>query len=132
MNRVEVLNRVGGLLLLPNTELATIKPVAEFYGVELNTLKQLVKRNSDELENNGMKITSYLEIKVDMDKGYKMYTLNELGEYVVSQRSSCVFSKRAILNVGMLLEQYSFAISYLTSVRTLVIKLRCLKSYKRK
>ena len=29
MNRTEVLGRLGGLLLLPNTELATTKEVAE-------------------------------------------------------------------------------------------------------
>ena len=109
MNRVEVLSKVGDLLLLPNTELATTKQVAEFYGVELNTLKQLIKRNSEELETNGVKMTSYLDIKESMDKGYNMYTLNELGEYGISRRGSYIFNKRAILLVGFMLRDSEIA-----------------------
>lgn len=110
MNRVEVLEKVGGLLLLPNTELATTKQVADFYGVELNTLKQLIKRNSEELETNGVKMTSYLDIKESMDKGYNMYTLNELGEYGISRRGSYIFNKRAILLVGFMLRDSKVAL----------------------
>lgn len=62
-----------------------------------------------ELESNGMKMTAYLEIKADMDKGYKMYTLNELGEYGVSRRGSYIFTKRAILLVGFMLRDSKIA-----------------------
>lgn len=52
MNRTEVMDRVGGLLLLPNTELATTQMVAEFYGVPINTIYSLVHDNREELESN--------------------------------------------------------------------------------
>lgn len=58
MNRREVLDRVGGLLLLPNTEPATMKQIAEFYGVDVEVIKSLIKRNRTELESN-IKLKEY-------------------------------------------------------------------------
>lgn len=64
INRTEVLDIVGGLLLLPNTELvATTKQVAEFYGVPINTMQSVMKNNRVELEANGMKSMCYSELK---------------------------------------------------------------------
>jgi len=54
MNRVEVLDRVGGLLLLPNTELATTKQVAEFYGISQEVIRDNIRRYKEELEANGL------------------------------------------------------------------------------
>jgi len=59
MNRVEVLDRVGGLLLLPNTEIATTKQVAEFYDVGYEAIATLVKRNKGELEGNSLKLINF-------------------------------------------------------------------------
>lgn len=106
MNRTEVLDRLGGLLLLPNTELATTKQVAEFYGVPSNTLKQTIFRNKEELESNGMRMSSYQEIKEEVSKGYNVYLLSELG---ISKRGSYIFSKRAILLVGFMLRDSKVA-----------------------
>lgn len=63
MNHTEVLDRIGGLLLLPNTELATTKQVAEFYGVPINTIYSMIHDNREELEKNGMKGMTYKELK---------------------------------------------------------------------
>ena len=47
ISRVEVLDKVGELLLLPNTEYATTRQVAEYYGVSLDAIKTLRQRNFD-------------------------------------------------------------------------------------
>ena len=53
VNRVEVLEKVKNLLLLPELEMATTQQVADFYGVKVDTIKQLVKTNRTELESDG-------------------------------------------------------------------------------
>ena len=106
MNCVEVLDRVGGVLLLPNTELATTKQVAEFYGVPINTMQSVMKNNREELEANGMKSMSYSELKAVLVKASNG---DAFESYSISRRGSTIFSKRTILLVGFLLEKSKIA-----------------------
>lgn len=88
MNRVEVLDEVGVLLLLPNTELATTKQVAGFYQVDRETINKLIQRNRDELEENGAKVMPHREIKalVNEDKlsPYKISVANGANRFFSS------------------------------------------------
>lgn len=102
MNRTEVFDRVGGLLLLSNTELATTNQVAEFYGVEFKAIEKLMQRNKEELESNGLKMMKYLVIK-------EFVKLDNMSELRISKRGATVFTKRAILNIGFMLEQSNIA-----------------------
>ena len=102
MNRVEVLDRVGGLLLLPNTELATTKQVAEFYGVDVEVIKKVTQRNKEELESNGVKVMPYREIK-ELVNGYN------LSLYKISKRGATIFTPRAVLLVGFMLRDSKVA-----------------------
>lgn len=52
---VEVLDKVGQLLLIPNTEFATMEQVATFYKVPQKTISTLYIRNKDELNGDGAK-----------------------------------------------------------------------------
>lgn len=110
MNRVEVLDRVGGLLLLPNTELATTKQVAEFYGVPINTIYSMVHDNREELENNGMKGMTYKELKELIFNPSQKKGLEKHADIQLSRRGSTVFTPRAILNVGFMLRDSKVAI----------------------
>ena len=105
MNRVEVLEKVKGLLLLPNLEMATTKQVADFYEVNQNTLRQLIKEHRDELEQDGLHYKKYAEIKALGNLTPKLNELNALG---ISVRGN-VFPRRAILRVGMLLRDSEIA-----------------------
>ena len=49
VNHYEVLEKVKGLFLLPGTELATLKLVADFYEVEEKAIEKVYTRHSDEL-----------------------------------------------------------------------------------
>ena len=63
LNKIEVLKKVGNLLLLPNKDFATTKQVAEFFEVNLETIQKLIQRNKEELENNGLFLLKRKEIK---------------------------------------------------------------------
>lgn len=114
MNRVEVLDAVKTLLSLPNTELYTIEMVANYYEVEVGTIQKLVTRNVDELSKNGYKTMTGKEIKEEFlgkdnvsianFKGY--FTLNGSK---MNNNTNRIFTKRTVLNVGMLLRDSKIA-----------------------
>lgn len=53
VKRVEVLERMKGLLLLPALEMATLKQVATFYDVSEDVIKFLVHNHKDEIISDG-------------------------------------------------------------------------------
>lgn len=101
MNRVEVLDKVGTLLSLPNTELYTTEMVANYYEVGIEAIQSLIKDNKEELKTNGFKLMKRSEI------------LNVLGGQLenikVPNRGMNIFTKRTVLNVGMLLRDSEIA-----------------------
>lgn len=93
IDRVEVLERVGELLLLPNTEYATTEQVAGYYKVEQTTIRQVCVRNNDELTSDGMVVLT----------GEQLSDIKSLSGFKSRARQLTVYPKRAILRVGMLL-----------------------------
>ncbi|WP_260984938.1 BRO family protein [Bacillus thuringiensis] len=117
---MEVLERVKNLLLLPELEMATTQQVADFYGVSLDTIKWVVKRNRDELVTDGYNTLTGKESsnlygdklslkKIEAQKGKYVVTLRNNVEVSFSNRSNGFFPKRAILRVGMLLRDSEVA-----------------------
>ena len=113
IERVEVLEKVGNLLLLPNTEFATTEMVAKFYGVGIEAIKTICFNNTEELLSNGLKEMNCKETKdflVSCDlqpTNYRGYFM--VGETKFSNGKTRLFSKRTILNVGMLLRDSEVA-----------------------
>ncbi|WP_245002874.1 BRO-N domain-containing protein [Bacillus cereus] len=104
VNRVEVLERVKNLLLLPNMEYATSKQVADFYDIEQYSLKNIIKRHREELESDGM----VNKTKTDLLKLLKSQN-DTLESVSIPNRGVNIFPKRAILRVGMLLRDSEVA-----------------------
>lgn len=98
IGRVDVLQKVKDLLLLPGLEMATTKQVEQFYEVTHEAIRKVMSRHGDELQADGMHLEKYSEIKERIT--VSNVTLLENG---VSKRGTYVFPKRAILRVGMLL-----------------------------
>lgn len=112
--------KVKQLLLIPNTEIATSKQVAEFYEVEYEAIKKITSRHKQELEFDGYKSVEGKEVrgvldsdilslsKIEPRKGHFVVITNGL-ETKVSYRNVALFPKRAILRVGMLLRDSEVA-----------------------
>ena len=101
MNRVEVLDKVKTLLSLPNTELYTTEMVANYYEVGIEAIQSLIKDNKEELKINGFKLMKRSEI-LNVLKG-------QLENFKVPNRGMNMFTKRTVLNVGMLLRDSKIA-----------------------
>lgn len=96
-----MLDKVKQLILLPNTEYATTKMVAEYYGVGIEAINSLIKDNREELNSNGLKLHKRSEILKVLE--------GHLENFTVPNRGMLLLTKRTILNVGMLLRDSEVA-----------------------
>ena len=117
-DKIEVLNQVGELLLLPNDEYATMDMVAKYYKVPKSTIDSLVEDNLDELISNGYKVVKGSEIanshviqfeSFTRNRGNYKFVLDDESLLSVGGHGIRLFSKKAILNVGMLLKDSEVA-----------------------
>lgn len=115
ISHYEVLERVKNLLLIPGTEFATMKQVAEFYEVEIKAIEKVCLRNKDELISDGVELKSYKDFLIRQDvgletvKGKVLLTLENGNVLSVPNRGLKVFPRRAILRIGMLLRDSAVA-----------------------
>lgn len=108
LERVDILEKIKALVLLPNTDFMTTKAVAEYFEVTQEVIRDNIRRSREELESNGMKEFSYNEIKslIGSEK-ISRPKIKQLG--INTARATNVFSKRAVLNIGMLLRDSEIA-----------------------
>lgn len=111
--KVEVLDKVKKLLLIPGTELATVKQVADFYEVEETTIKMVVTRNREELQEDGLNSMTGKDTK-QMLESNNLLPSNFRGGFETngmrfSNRGNTLLPRRAILRIGMLLRDSEIA-----------------------
>jgi len=114
--RVEVLDRVKELLLLPNMEMYTMQQIADYYESAFETVASCVKRNREELNGDGLmlakpdfwKVQNELS-KVASGRGWVEYRLDEDVTIRVPNGGVLLFPKRAVLRIGMLLRDSEVA-----------------------
>lgn len=111
----EVLEQVKKLLLIPDTDYATQKQVANYYGVGEKAVETICSRHKDELESDGVTIKSYKEFLNIQNEGIEtvvgktIFTIGNGETLVVPNRGLKVFPRRSILRIGMLLRDSEVA-----------------------
>lgn len=108
LGKVEELEKIKKLTTLPNTEFLTTKAVSEYFEVSQEVIRDNIRRNRHELEDSGMKEYTYSEIKnlIGSEK-ISRPKIRELG--INTARKTNIFTKRAVLNLGMLLRDSDIA-----------------------
>ncbi|MFD9125889.1 restriction endonuclease [Kitasatospora sp. NPDC059571] len=91
--RVEALDRVGALRLLPDDLHVTTEGVAEYFGVGLKAVYSVVGDHRDELGANGYRVLT----------GPQLTSFKEASGIRSRARSLALFTRRTVLNVAMLL-----------------------------
>ena len=105
----EVLEKVKKLLLIPELEVMTTEQVADYYEVDYDAVKKVYQRNTDELESDGMhieKMETFLKgqnVSFQKERNKAILTYDNGITFSVTNRGLKVFTRRAILRVGMLL-----------------------------
>ncbi|GHI06372.1 restriction endonuclease [Streptomyces cellostaticus] len=105
LERTDVLDRVKALSLLPDGMHVTTAMVAAYFGVTVEAIRQLKARHREELTCNGMVTLQgrdLAEFKRDVLSRYP-------GSYPQPRSSLTLYSRRAILNVAMLLRDSEVA-----------------------
>lgn len=113
----EVLERVKELFLLPDTDLMSINQVAEYYEVSPQWIKDLYTQNKNEIDSDGTKMIkrnhydgSLLKTTSVEKKQTSVTYIFDNGQVVtINNRGLKAFSRRAVLRIGMLLQQSDVA-----------------------
>ncbi|MFC8100983.1 restriction endonuclease [Streptomyces sp. NPDC057363] len=99
LERTDVLDRVKALSLLPDGMHVTTAMVATYFEVGIEAIKSLVKDHRAELEGNGYHLLT----------GEPLRSFKDLSGIQSRARSVAFFSRRAVLNVAMLLRDSEVA-----------------------
>lgn len=96
LDRDDVLDRAGTLAMEGDTEYALTEHVAAFFGTSEEAVDQLVKRNREELEENGYRSLAGPELPE-----FKASVTGDTSPYM---SQVAVFTRRTVLNLAMLME----------------------------
>jgi len=107
IERTEVLDKVKEVVLLPYGECMNLNQVSDYYEVLKDTVKKTVTRHLDELTNNGMTRLNGENLK-EFKSHFDGDTLS-LTKMNKTNRELLIFTRRAILNIGMLLQESPIA-----------------------
>ncbi|WP_441251146.1 hypothetical protein [Kitasatospora sp. McL0602] len=94
IERTDVLDKVKVLAMLPDQVYATTRMVADFFEVPAGTLYALVVDHRAELAGNGYRVLT----------GEPLTCFKQVSGMRGRHRSLALFSRRAVLNVAMLLQ----------------------------
>lgn len=117
VNHYEVLEKVKQLLLLPGTDMMSIDQVADYYEVTPEYIKILYSNNKGEIDLDGVEMfpRSYYDgsklniTSVEKKQTSVTYTFEDGQIITINNRGLKAFSKRAVLRIGMLLQQSDVA-----------------------
>ena len=131
ISRVDVLDKVKDLFLIPAMECMTPKQVADYYEVPVDTIRTTYKMNREELVSDGAVTHSIGDIKslIGCESTYQNITncrggieikIDENTKVFIPNAGIILYPKRAILRVGMLLRDSVIAKEVRTQLLNIV------------
>lgn len=130
--RTEVLDKVKKLLLIPEMNCMTIRQVADYYEVDVDTIKRCCQRNRTEIEGDGvvnktpkifkeiLKGTTCSVKNFEQQHGKLIVQIDDNTRLEIPNRGIKCFSKRAVLRIGMLLRDSKIAQEVRTQLLNIV------------
>ena len=118
INRIDVLNKVKKLFLIPKLEMMPTNMVADFYEVDQKVIRQILLRHKEEIESDGVESLSGQKVALVLHDvtpvenlgkaGYKI-DFNDGTSITLNHGNRVYFSPRAVLRIGMLLRDSEVA-----------------------
>lgn len=117
IDRVDALEKVKTLIMLPDVELMTVSQVAEFYEVDVEAIQKVYQRSKKEIDEDGV---VSLTGKFLIGQNVQLRNRNQMNgkcevefkdgtKLILPNRGIKAFSKRAVLRIGMLLRDSKIA-----------------------
>ena len=134
ISRMEVLDKVKKLFLIPKLDMMTSRQVAEYYGVDYNTVKLCYQRNEKEISSDGVitqtprNFKDFLKVhnvplrSSEQKNGKFIIDIDDNIHLEIPNRGIRCFSKRAVLRFGMLLRDSDVAKEVRTQLLNVVEK----------
>ena len=117
IDRVDVLNKVKELFLIPKLEMITGQMIADFYETDYEVIRKCYHRNREEINQDGAIIKTSKEIREEGQNvpafkkvsrtAYSVRLSNDV-EYEIPNKT-VYFTPRAVLRIGMLLRDSEVA-----------------------
>lgn len=112
--RVDVLDKVKKLFLMPKLDMMTTQQVADYYEVPFKTVATCYERNKIEINSDGAPVKKVSELKLrfevlESSKAKCTFKIDDGVTLEMPNRGIRMFSQRAILRIGMLLRDSEIA-----------------------
>lgn len=129
ITRTEVLDKVKKLLLIPEMNCMTIRQVADYYEVDIDTIKRCCQRNRTEIEGDGVAnktpkvfkdLLTEQNVPLVQNRTNLVIQIDDNTRLEIPNRGIKCFSKRAILRIGMLLRDSKIAQEVRTQLLNIV------------
>ncbi|MFD6276889.1 hypothetical protein ACFWFI_15125 [Streptomyces sp. NPDC060209] len=114
MGRVEVLDKVKSLVMLPDGIHLRTEDVARYFEVSTEAVKKLTQRHRTEVEENGLRLMRGAELRAFHRDMMSLWKGEGAESYPQAPTQLTLYTRRTVLNVAMLLRDSDIA----RSVRT--------------
>lgn len=127
--RTEVLDKVKKLLLIPEMNCMTIRQVADYYEVDIDTINRCCQRNRTEIVGDGVAnktpkvfkdLLNEQDVQLVQNRTNLVIQIDDNIRLEIPNRGIKCFSKRAILRIGMLLRDSKIAQEVRTQLLNIV------------
>ena len=115
IDRIDVLDKVKALLLIPELDGMTIPMLSDYFSVDTKAVRKCYERNQVEIDQDGVALISFgnfsmrQNVSLKTARGQAVFLHPDGIEMSFPTRGAKVFPKRAILRIGMLLRDSEIA-----------------------
>ncbi|MFE4691657.1 hypothetical protein ACFRH6_16540 [Streptomyces sp. NPDC056749] len=114
MGRVEALDKVKNLVMLPDGIHLRTEDVARYFEVSTEVIKKLTQRHRAEVEENGLRLLRGAELRIFHRDMVSLWGGEQAASYPQAPTQLTLYTRRTVLDVAMLLRDSDIA----RSVRT--------------
>ena len=114
IGRLDVLDKVKKLLLIPKVEVMPLGQVALYFEVDADVVKKCYQRNQEEIDSDGTcrlkaEALAGQDVPIVKERGGTVIDVENYGKVKIPYPGTLAFSQRAILRIGMLLRDSPIA-----------------------
>ncbi|MFG2429832.1 hypothetical protein [Streptomyces sp. NPDC048590] len=114
MGRVEALDKVKSLVMLPDGIHLRTEEVARYFEVSTEAVKKVTQRHRAEVEANGLRLLRGSELRIFHRDMMSLWGGAEEGSYPQAATRLTLYTRRTVLNIAMLLRDSDIACSVRT------------------
>ncbi|MEV7848873.1 MULTISPECIES: hypothetical protein [Streptomyces] len=109
MGRVDILDKVKSLVMLPDGIHVRTEDVARYFEVSTEAVKKVTQRHREEVTENGLKLLRGSELHVFHRDMLSLWEGGEGKSYPQAATQLTLYTRRTVLNVAMLLRDSDIA-----------------------